>query len=583
MLKHVACYQPDYPRPQLVRRQWTNLNGEWSFAETDSAKTVPYAHGFCSDQTIRIPFAVESPLSGIGNMKPRKFLWYCRKFRAEARKTCLLHIERSDCVTEVWINGEYAGHSETGYARFSCEVGEYLHEGENTLCIRVTDGLSREQVRGKQSWLDRSFSCFYRPTSGIYGSVWLEFLPETYVAHLKITPDLAAGGAKIVVTPNREVTGLCGEVLVSFNGEQVAKQELPLAFEPSTKLQEEQPVFFVQPSMLKLWSAEDPALYDVTVRLKLNGGIIDEVYSYFGMRSIATKDGKILLNGKPLYLKMVLDQGYWEDGHLTPPNEQALLSDLEYVHSAGFNGVRKHQKIEDERFYYYADLLGIYVWCELPSAYAFTDRSRANLVQTWASVLPQMYNHPSVICFVPVNESWGVWTVKDNFCEQSFVNAMYYLTKAYDGTRPVISNDGWEHTVSDILTIHVYEQDAQTLADGYRTIERATCGSRLQSRKPFAEGYSYRGQPIIFSEFGGTTILDDRENGKWGYGKAVKNREELGERITELIRAVKSLGYTSGYCYTQLSDVQQEVNGLLCADRSKKVERSVIKAANDLS
>lgn len=580
-MKHVKCYLPDYPRPQLVRSDWMNLNGEWDFLQTSTAATSAFAGGFSSERKINVPFAVESPLSGIGDKHPEKYLWYCRRVALKGGKV-LLHFEGSDYITDVWVNGEYAGRHEGGYARFTFDVSEYVHSGENTFAVRVYDDDSREHPRGKQRWLKDNFGCWYVQTSGIHKPVWLEFVPDVYVRSLRITPSAERGEAAVIVTPSENAEGLTAELTAEFAGKRVASCEVPLYIAPNDKMQEETPVALLKPDAVHLWTAEDPALYDLTVRLKKDGKVIDEVGSYFALRDVACIGSDVCVNGKKIYLKMVLDQGYWQDGHLTPPDEAAILYDVEFIKKAGFNGVRKHQKTEDERFYYYADIIGLYVWCEMPSMYAFDDISRRSFTQTWSEILAQFYNHPAIIAWVPVNESWGVWNIKTDRAEQSFATAMYHYTKSFDRSRPAVCNDGWEHTETDILTIHIYEQDGARLREGYKTLEQAVEGSELQERKPFAEGFRYGGQPIIFSEFGGTALCANTNDGEWGYGNGVKTAHELEEKYAELVGAVKSFAYASGYCYTQLTDVQQEVNGLMKENREIKVNIDAIRKVNEM-
>ena len=580
-MKHVKCYIPNYPRPQLVRGDWVDLNGEWDFLQTDSPVTAKYAAGFASAKKIRVPFAVEAPLSGIADKDPKKYLWYCRKVNIRTGKRVLLNFEGSDRVTDVWVNGEYAGSHTGGYSRFSFEITDFAHEGENTIAVRVYDDASRDFPRGKQRWLKDNFGCWYVQTSGIHKPVWLEYAADVYVKSLRITPCAKSGEVSISVIPSNNEEGLTAEIAAELGGKSVGSCELPLYIAPSDAMQQDPPAAVLKPETVRLWTAEDPALYDLTVRIKRGGKVVDEVGSYFALRDVECRGRDICINGKPVYLKMVLDQGYWTDGHLTPPDEAAILYDLEFMKKAGFNGVRKHQKTEDERFYYLADVLGLYVWCEMPSMYAFNDESRRNFTQTWSEILAQFVNHPAIIAWVPVNESWGVWNVRNNRAEQEFATAMYHYTKSFDGTRLAVCNDGWEHTVTDVLTIHIYEQDGARLKEGYKTLREATEGSILQDRKPFAEGFRYAGQPIIFSEFGGTALCANRGDGEWGYGNGVKTVRELEEKYDELVSAIKSLEYACGFCYTQLTDVQQEVNGLMKEDREVKVDIAAIRKTND--
>ena len=301
--------------------------------------------------------------------------------------------------------------------------------------------------------------------------------------------------------------------------------------------------------------------------------------SYFALREYTVKGDKIILNSRPFYARLLLDQGYWTESGLTPPDEEALIKDIEICKEMGFNGVRKHQKVEDERYFYYADILGFTVWCELPSNHWTSDASAVQITEEWLEIVRANYNHPSLVTWVVFNESWGVRNILSNSAQSNLATALYYLTKSIDTMRPVISNDGWEHAVSDILTLHDYEQDGKKLYERYDSLAKVTQGSNLNDQPfPYANGYSYCGQPVIFSEFGGTAYVCDERRG-WGYGDGVGGDEEFLTRFGELVGAIDKLDF-SGFCYTQITDVQQEVNGLLHEDRSPKVPLAEIKARN---
>ena len=334
---------------------------------------------------------------------------------------------------------------------------------------------------------------------------------------------------------------------------------------------------------IKYWSPESPNLYDINYKLYYNGNLIDEVSSYFGVRKISIENSKILLNNEEIYLKMILDQGYWADSHLTPPTEEAIIKDIEIVKKYGYNGIRKHQKIEDERFLYYCDINGILVWSEMANCYEFNDKSIEYITDEWIKVVKQNYNHPSIITWVPINESWGIREVSENIQEQDFANSLYYITKAIDKTRPVISNDGWEHTISDIITIHDYKQDADLLYNEYNDKELAVLNNQKAYNtihKLFSGDYKYNGQPIIMSEYGGIALSSDKG---WGYGKQVIDENEYLDRFAKLTKVIKNTKYICGYCYTQLTDVQQEINGLVDENRNDKFSNEIINAINSIN
>ena len=299
------------------------------------------------------------------------------------------------------------------------------------------------------------------------------------------------------------------------------------------------------------------------------------------MREIRIDEGKILLNGVPLYQKLILDQGYWKESGLTPPSEEALTEDIDKIRRMGFNGVRKHMKIEDERFLYWCDVKGILVWSEMPATYSFDDLAIKSFTSEWIDIVRQNYNHPCIITWTPFNESWGVPDIKTSKVEQAFTKMIYYLTKSMDPMRPVITNDGWEHTISDILTLHDYEEDGDIFRKKYAEKELIVTNEiyHAKVRSAFADGYHYQGQPIIISEYGGIAF-EDKGDGQWGYGDAVRTETEFLERYRKITSAIQSISYISGYCYTQVSDVQQEVNGLLTEDRKYKIDPEKIAAIN---
>ncbi len=331
----------------------------------------------------------------------------------------------------------------------------------------------------------------------------------------------------------------------------------------------------------RLWSPDSPNLYDIELRLTENGKVLDEVRSYFAMREIRIDDGKILLNGAPLYQRLILDQGYWPDSHLTPPSEEKLIEDIDKVQALGYNGVRKHQKIEDERFLYWCDVKGLLVWSEAAATYQYGDAAVEMFTREWMDIVRQQYNHPCIITWVPFNESWGVERIATRRDQQHFTEAIYYLTKSIDPYRPVIVNDGWEHTISDILTLHDYEESGDVLKERYLACkDRILAGKAYpgRDRKAFAQGYGYRGQPVMISEFGGIAFNNDDSG--WGYGNKVDGKEDFLRRFDRITTAIKELPYVCGYCYTQVTDVQQEINGLMDAQRNFKVDADKIRQIN---
>ena len=575
-MKHVACYIKDYPRPQLVRKNWKNLNGSWAFGFGEEVKEKDALAGKLP-RAINVPFSYETQLSGICDKTMHKTVWYATRIGGTRGKRTLLHFEGADYETTVFVNGVRVGSHCGAYTRFSFDLTEFLHDGENVLSVRCDDDNHPARVRGKQRWQGESFGCWYVQTTGIWKSVWLEYVSDTYLTGLKITPELSDYSVRFDLEVNApaEDTEICLDISFAGNRVQTAKLiagdttnsiRVALASEKLTYQHE-------------LWSIENPALYDVKITVCKNGALCDEAGSYFALREYKTAGNKILLNQRPFYARLLLDQGYWQESGLTPPSEEALARDIELAKQMGFNGVRKHQKTEDERYLYYADVMGFTVWCELPSNHWYSDAAAAAITDEWLAIVRQYYNHPSVVTWVIFNESWGVRNLYANAMQSSLATGLYYLTKSIDPMRPVISNDGWEHAQSDILTLHDYEQNGEKLFKRYDTLQKITEGSSLNDQPmPFAAGYGYCGQPIMISEFGGTAYVRDEDAG-WGYGVGVKNDEEFLSRFGSLVGAIDKLDL-SGFCYTQITDVEQEVNGLLKADRSPKVPLEEIAKRN---
>lgn len=587
----MKLYIKDYPRPQFVRKEWGNLNGQWNFKfdDYDIGEIEKYYINFPEENIILVPYTYETKMSGIENEEIHNVVWYNKKVNISRdnilNKRTILHFEGSDYITKVWINGNYIGSNKGGYARFSFDIKDYVQEGENDITVRVEDSLSKEQPRGKQRYRKESWNCWYIQTTGIWKTVWIEYVSKNYIKHIKNTPDLYNKTLNLEIETNItesefEKQKYYIEAEISFKDKIINKQKEEIN-EKSQKVKisingED------REHELQLWSPNNPNLYDVIYRLYCENDLIDEVYSYFGIKEISIKDNKIFLNGEELYLKLILDQGYWKDSHLTPPDEDALITDIDSTIELGFNGVRKHQKIEDERFLYWCDKKGLLVWSEMANFYEFTDVSIDNFTKEWLKIVKQNYNHPSIMTWVPINESWGLPNISEDKKQQSFANSIYYLTKSIDDTRPVICNDGWEHTISDIITMHDYTQDGDYFLSHYIDDKDKIIGNKennYHKKKIFAQGYKYRGQPIILSEYGGIAINSEKG---WGYGKQVKDENELVERFSKLTQAIKNIPYMCGYCYTQLTDVQQEINGLMDEDRNYKVNPEVIRKVNNM-
>lgn len=387
-MKHVKCYQKGYPRPQFVRTDWESLNGVWKFGFGESVKEAQ-ALGGELPLTINVPFSYETQLSGIGDRSQHSTVWYARTIEYKTEKRAILHIEGADYLTRVYVNGILAGSHRGAYSRISLDITEFLKKGENTLTVRCDDENSPAQVRGKQRWEKESFGCWYVQTTGIWKSVWLEYVEDICLTALKITPDLTDYSVRF----DFSVSKPCEEVEVRFdiscNGKKLQTVSAVAADcenSISANLSSGKLTYQVE-----LWVPESPTLYNLEVSVFYKGKKTDSVGSYFALREYKTHGNKILLNSRPFYARLLLDQGYWKESGLTPPDEEALIADIEIAKQMGFNGVRKHQKVEDERFFYYADIMGFTVWCELPSNHWQSDETAMQITEEWLRIVKQNY------------------------------------------------------------------------------------------------------------------------------------------------------------------------------------------------
>ncbi len=563
----------EYPRPQFVRDLWMSLNGEWDFSFESSE----------FDLKIQVPYAYQSRLSGIGSDRICDVVWYRKNFTLPEEmsgKKILLHFGAVDYLCKVWVNGQYMTSHEGGHIGFETEITGALKEGENTVTVMAQDRMAGlEMPRGKQFWEKESAGIFYTRTTGIWQSVWLEAVEEGYLDHVYITPDFDHMKAEF----QYEIKGAkraCLKTQVSFEGCELAAVTVDAEREEgSFSILLDQQILSkwnFQEDMA--WSPENPRLFDVTYTLLLDGKAVDKVTSYFGMRKISVENGRLLLNNRPYYQKLLLDQGYWRDSLLTAPADEDFVKDIELAKTMGFNGVRKHQKIEDPRFLYHADKMGFLVWGEIAAAYVYSRKYVKRITTEWMDEILRDYNHPCIVAWTPLNESWGVPNIKDNIEQQSHSAAMIYLTKSLDATRPVISNDGWEHTCTDLLTIHDYEWRRDVLEKRYSSLENIlqSCPS---GRPPFANGWEYKGQPILVTEFGGISYQKGEKEG-WGYSNAVSD-DDFARRYNDVISPLLDSPCVQGFCYTELTDVEQEINGLLTYDREPKIPVEVIKKINE--
>ncbi len=489
----------------------------------------------------------------------------------------IIYFEGADFKTKVWLNGNMLTEHVGGYTRFSVDATDYLLRTENVLTVKCEDGFDTLQPRGKQRWLKESFGCWYLQTTGIWKPVWSEVVSSARLEGVKITPDIDKQAVNFEYELSEK--GLEVETKISFDGTEIASSRTVAVnrhFKQSFDMRSAEFDFKV-----KLWSPETPFLYDVQLSVYKDGKLTDSVGSYFGMRKIEADKEGIRLNNVPLYQKLVLAQNYWKNSGLTMPDEAAALKDIEITKAAGFNGMRIHQKIEDERFLAMCDVEGLLVWAEYPAAYEYGFDSVKYLTDEWLAAVKQQYDHPCIITWVPFNESWGIPSVFTEEDQQRFTKAIYSLTKSIDTTRPVIVNDGWEHTCSDIITLHDYDATGEHMMPRYREDLKFILENKIahgQFKFAFAQGNAYCGQPIIVSEYGGIAL----EGGDgWGYNGRVKDVEALLKKYEDLTVTIKNMPTVSGFCYTQLTDVYQEINGLVDMDRNPKIDLNLIKEINE--
>jgi beta-galactosidase/beta-glucuronidase len=566
-----------YPRPQLQRAEWVSLNGEWEFAfDREGRWRLPSQVAF--DRTILVPYSPETPASGIGDTGFFKVCWYRKTFdtpELKGSQRLMLHFGAVDYASTVWVNGRLAARHEGGYTPFRADITELLTESQTQeIVLRAEDDpADLSKPRGKQDWQLEPHGIWYPRTTGIWQTVWLETVPGTWIESVRWTPNVERWEIGLEARITGEVRDNLRLAVKLYSGETLLADDTyaVIAGEVHRRIALSDPGIDDFRNEL-LWNPSTPTLIQVELRLwGGRGDLVDTAASYTALRSIGIQGDRFVLNGRPYQLRMVLDQGYWPDTGLTAPDDDALRQDVELAKAMGFNGVRKHQKIEDPRYLYWADTLGLVVWAEMPSAYRYTKDSIERLAREWIAVLDRDASHPCIIAWVPFNESWGVPDLPDSPAQRHYVQALYHLTKTVDPSRPVIGNDGWESVATDIIGIHDYDEEPERIARRYGTEEvpRLFKRERPGGRLLLLEGKEISDQPIMLTEFGGIAFSSD-VNGTWGYTRS-DSAEEFARRYANLLRVVRSMPLLAGFCYTQFADTYQEVNGLLYADRTPKI------------
>lgn len=566
--------RPEYPRPDFVRKEWINLNGIWNFEFDDDncGLEEKWFQGRDFSGKINVPFPFQSEESGIGDTGFHDVFWYHREIVIPDEwrnfSHILLHIGAFDYEGTLWINGKKVSEHRGGYAPWTVDIGQALQEGRCDLVIRGVDTQSKSQPRGKQYWEEESASIFYTRVSGIWQTVWMEPVPDRWIDSIHIIPVLNPPRVQISVQLKGKGAADSVEVeILDENRKIQSGKAMPTGDEATLELE--------IPSA-RTWSPADPFLYGLIVKIFEGDNLKDKIQSYAGIREVRCEGRKILLNDQPVRFMGVLDQGYFPGGIYTPKNESTIKRDVELIRRLGFNGVRKHQKIEDPLWYYWCDRLGVLVWEEMPSAWEFTKESRDALLNEWPEIIRRDWNHPCVIAWVPVNESWGVPDVAENREQQEFLKKLVTLTREIEPTRLVVDNSGWCHIDTDIIDLHFYSGDPAEMTDLLDELLRTGKADRTFEPPVWVGDAHDSGQPIVISEYGGIALESDvkrqeKDDASWGYGNAARSSEELTIRFTRLTKAIFDNPDIAGYVYTQLTDVEQEKNGLLTFDRKPKV------------
>lgn len=553
--------RPEYPRPQFVRDSFINLNGQWEF-EFDFGNSGKERKMFADDaaysKEITVPFCPESELSGINYKDFMHSVWYRRKVNlTKGEGRTLLHLEACDYVTTVWVNGvEFPKHT-GGYVGFALDITKAVVDGENTIVVNAVDlMLPGGQPRGKQCEDFYSHNCDYTRTTGIWQTVWIEQVADTYIKNSKIkTADLSGvincdlyvegdiNGVEVQLTAyygDREVGTACADVTCNTVNVTLAVDEV------------------------HLWEVGNGQLYDLKYELLKNGEVIDEAKGYFGIRTISIKDHCMCINGKKVYQRLVLDQGFYPDGIYTAPTDEALIKDIELSLAAGFNGARLHQKVFEQRFLYHCDRMGYIVWGEYGN-WGINHTESAALAQfapEWLEEIDRDYSHPAIVGWCPFNESWNMFGRQQS---DDVFSGIYLITKAADNTRPCIDTSGNFHVMTDVYDIHEYEGDPVKFKELFDKLDL----DNGVIHEPWPERQHYGGQPYFVSEYGGVWWAPGMENG-WGYGSMPKDEQEAVDRMCAQTKALLDNKEICAYCYTQLTNVEQEQNGLYYYDRTPK-------------
>ena len=578
--------RPEYPRPQFVRPDWLCLNGKWQF-EIDAGDSG-LERGLLGRELaarITVPFCPESALSGVHNVDFLNVVWYRRQVTlpaAWAGRNVLMHFQAVDYDATVWVNGREVGRHRGGFTPFTCDLHGFATPGETvTIVLRARDFHLMPKPSGKQSSVYPNQGVHYTRTTGIWQTVWLEPVPRTHLLRPRLTPDVANGLIRLEQRLAGPRTGLRLRAVLSDGAGEVCSAECRAADDFSARLD-----LAIPAGQRRLWSPRDPFLYDVAIQLlDAAGAVVDQAASYAGLRGITIEGPIIRLNGEAVFQRLVLDQGFYPDGILTAPSDAALLADIELSLAAGFNGARLHQKVFEERFLYHADRRGYLVWGEFPDWGAQLDQ--AELIQPptyitqWLEAIERDYSHPSIVGWCALNETQQ--RITDNVQTlDDVMRGMFLAAKALDGTRPVLDSSGYSHRVpeTDVYDSHDYDQSLETFGQRHAGAANGQpfINTYYTDQKPIS--VDYRDQPYFVSEFGGMLWRADAgpDEQAWGYGQQPRTLDEFYQRFEGLCAALLNNPRMFGYCYTQLTDVYQEQNGIYTFDRRAKFDLARLRA-----
>ncbi|RFA06803.1 hypothetical protein B7R21_18300 [Subtercola boreus] len=586
------------PRPQLIRQHWAELDGLWRFSHDDQEigeNQLWHSPAHTLPSSITVPFPPESAASGVAADRFHDVVWYQRDVPWQTvldagfgtdRTRLHLHFGAVDYRAAVWVNGIFVGGHEGGHTPFGFDITNALLPGQTQLItVRAEDRADDvEQPRGKQDWQEDAHVIWYRRTTGIWQPVWIEATPEVHIVKAHFATTLSRGEVTYEVRLNRGApVGTICRLVFLLGDDVIAETTIRLSasrFSGTVTI----PRFTNgQDREAILWSPDSPTLIDVTITLETETTTLDLAASYFGFREVGVRDGHFTLNDRPFFVRSVLSQGYWPDSHLAAPSHDALVDEIDLILALGFNSARVHQKIEDPRFLYWADRRGLLLWAEAPAAYSFTPTAVERFTREWLEVLDRDRSHPSIVTWVPFNESWGIQDLEADPAQRAFVRALVQLTRALDTTRLVISNDGWEHLESDIFSVHDYDADGAVLKGRYldaAAADRLRRGTGPAGRTMVLTKSLRHDAPLMLTEFGGIEFTPDptvAPAGTWGYSSAATG-EQFGERLGVIYGALQASSVLAGTCYTQLTDTMQEANGLLSDDRQPKIPLDRIRA-----